>query len=76
MKRKLYTKGKCTICRGNFMGCPYCDSEGLTFVEASDKVILEILSEADEDLIKKISEKVVGINYETLLELSSSLITD
>ena len=74
--RKLYIKGKCTICRGNFLGCPYCDSEGLTFIEASDKVIVEILTEADEDLIKKISEKVVGINYEAVLELSSSFIAD
>lgn len=74
--RKLYIKGKCTICRGNFLGCPYCDSEGLTFIEASDKVIIEILTEADEDLIKKISEKVVGINYEAVLELSSSFIAD
>lgn len=74
--RKLYIKGKCTICRGNFLGCPYCDSEGLTFIEASDKVIAEILAEADEDLKKKISEKVVGINYEAVLELPSSLAGD
>ena len=76
MKRKLYTKGKCTLCRGNFIGCPYCDSEGLTFVEASDNVIIEILMEADQDLKDQIAKKVLGINYETLLELSSSYIAD
>lgn len=74
--RKLYTKGKCTICRGNFLGCPYCDSEGLTFVEAADKVIVEILAEADDELLNLISEKVLGINYEAVLELSSSFIAD
>ena len=76
MKRKLYTKGKCTLCRGNFIGCPYCDSEGLTFVEAPDTVIIEILMEADQDLKDQIAKKVLGINYETLLELSSSYIAD
>ena len=76
MKRKLYTKGKCTLCRGNFIGCPYCDSEGLTFVEASDTVIIEILMNADEDLKRKITEKVLGINYEAVMDLSSSFIVD
>lgn len=76
MNRKLYIKGKCTLCRGNFIGCPYCDSEGLTYVEASDKIIIEILSEADDLLKNEIAKKVIGINYETLLELSASLITD
>lgn len=76
MKRKLYTKGKCTLCRGNFMGCPYCDSDGLTYVEASDNVIVEILLQADQELKEQIAKKVLGINYETLLELSSSYIAD
>lgn len=76
MKRKLYIKGKCTLCRGNFMGCPYCDSQGLTYIEASDNVIVEILKQADEDLKQKILQKALGINYETLLELSSSYIAD
>jgi hypothetical protein len=76
MKRKLYTKGKCTLCRGNFIGCPYCDSEGLTFVEALDIVIIEILMNVDEDLKRKITEKVLGINYEAVMDLSSSFIVD
>lgn len=76
MDRKLYTKGKCTLCRGNFIGCPYCDSEGLTYVEASDKIIVEILKEADDDLKQEIAKKVLGVSYETILELSSSFITD
>jgi len=74
--RKLYIKGKCTICRGKILGCSYCDSEGLTFIEASDNVIAEILLEADCDLKDKIYKKVLGIDYETLLELSSSYISD
>lgn len=58
------------------MGCPYCDSQGLTYIEASDNVIVEILKQADEDLKQKILQKALGINYETLLELSSSYIAD
>ena len=74
--RKLYIKGKCTLCRGNFLGCPYCDSEGLTFIEASDKIIAEILSSAEEDLKKLISQKVLGIEYEKVLEISSDIVGD
>jgi hypothetical protein len=48
----------------------------LTFIEASDKLIIEILKQADLELKKEISKKVLGINYETLLELSSSYIAD
>ena len=58
------------------MGCPYCDSDGLTYVEASDNVIVEILLQADQELKEQIAKKVLGINYETLLELSSSYIAD
>lgn len=58
------------------MGCPYCDSEGLTYVEAADKVIVEILKQADDNLKQEILKKALGINYETLLELSSSYIAD
>jgi len=76
MERKLYIKGKCSICREKIIGCPYCDSEGLTFIEASDRLIIEILSRADLDLKKQIAEKVLGINYEAVLELSSSFIID
>jgi hypothetical protein len=76
MKRKLYIKGKCTLCRGNFIGCHYCDSDGLTYIEASDKSIIEILADADAETKKQIAEKVLGVNYEAILELSSSIITD
>ena len=76
MKRKLYTKGKCSLCRGNFIGCPYCDSDGLTYIEAADNIILEILTEADQELKEQIAKKVLGIDYEAILELSSSLIID
>lgn len=67
--RKLYIKGKCTLCRGNILGCHYCDSEGLTFIEASDNIIAEILEKADNDLKSRIAEKVFGVDYETLLDL-------
>jgi hypothetical protein len=69
--RKLYIKGKCTLCRGKNFGCPYCDSDGLTYIEASDSVIAEILIEADQNLKQKIIEKVLGLNYETILDSPS-----
>lgn len=55
---KLYIKGQCTICRGKPLGCPYCDSEGLTYVEASDNLILEFIGLADEDLKIKIYDNL------------------
>ena len=76
MKRKLYIKGKCTLCRGNFIGCPYCDSDGLTYIEASDNLLIDILKEMDLSLKKEISKKVLGIDYEAVLDLSSSFIID
>lgn len=56
MKKKLYIKGKCSICRGKILGCPYCDSDGLTFIEAADNVIADLLKEADQELKEKIKE--------------------
>ena len=56
MKKKLYIKGKCSICRGKILGCPYCDSDGLTFIEAADNVIVDLLKEADQELKEKIKE--------------------
>ena len=76
MKRKLYIKGKCTLCRGNFIECPYCDSDGLTYIEASDNLLIDILKEMDLSLKKEISKKVLGIDYEAVLDLSSSFIID
>ena len=76
MKKKLYIKGKCSICRGKALGCFYCDSEGLTFIEAADTVLLEILEDAEPELKQKIKEKVLGITYEAILELSSSVTID
>jgi len=69
--RKLYVKGKCTICRGKILGCHYCDSEGFTFIEASDRLIAEILSEADKSL-KDLVLQEIGVCYETVTNLSSS----
>lgn len=74
--RKLYIKGKCTLCRGKIFGCPYCDSEGLTFIEVSDNILAEILVEADQELKKKIIEKVLGIAYETLVAHSVNPVDD
>ena len=56
MKKKLYIKGKCSICRGKILGCPYCDSDGLTFIEAADNVIADLIKEADNELKEKIKE--------------------
>lgn len=55
---KLYTKANCSICRARPLGCPYCDSEGLTYIEASDKLILEFIKQVDEDLKKQIYDKL------------------
>lgn len=49
MERKLYVKGKCSICRGKYIGCAYCDKDGLTYVEAADTILKEwFLSQSEE----------------------------
>jgi hypothetical protein len=43
MENKLYIKVKCSICRGDKpFSCPYCDTLGESYIEASDKAILRI----------------------------------
>lgn len=39
---KLYTKSLCLVCLGKKSFCFYCDA-GLTYIEASDKLIKEWL---------------------------------
>ena len=41
MERKLYVKNKCFTCLGKGFGCNYCDSQGLAYIEASDKTLKE-----------------------------------
>jgi len=58
--RKLYVKGKCSICRGKHIGCFYCDADGLNYIEASDKLLREwFLAQSQErkDELKKIFEE-------------------
>jgi hypothetical protein len=43
MENKLYIKVKCSICRGDKpFSCPYCDSIGESYIEASYKAIIRI----------------------------------
>ena len=39
MERTLYVRGRCSVCRGRIVGCYYCDSDGTSFIEASDKTL-------------------------------------
>jgi hypothetical protein len=44
MENKLYIKVRCSICRGDKpFSCPYCDTLGESYIEASDKAILRIV---------------------------------
>jgi hypothetical protein len=51
MENKLYIKVKCSICRGDKpFSCPYCDSLGESYIEASDKAIIRIVkAKVDRD---------------------------
>ncbi len=43
MENKLYIKVKCSICRGDKpFSCPYCDSLGESYIEASHKTIVRV----------------------------------
>lgn len=59
---KLYVKGNCSICRGKKIGCHYCDSEGLTYVEAADTIISEWLRNLPEERRNKIIAVVKNEN--------------
>ena len=54
MQRKLYIKTKCSVCRGKLMSCPYCDEQGLTFIEPSDNVLKEWFNGLDQERKKEI----------------------
>ncbi len=54
----LYIKGTCTVCRGKALGCYYCDSDGLTYIEAADTLIVEWLKNLPEDRKQKICNLV------------------
>ena len=44
MENKLYIKVKCSICRGyKPFSCPYCDSLGESYIEASEKAVIRIV---------------------------------
>ena len=40
-QRKLFVLNKCFTCQGKKIFCPYCDSNGKAYIEASDKTINE-----------------------------------
>lgn len=55
----LYIKSTCTSCRGKALGCYYCDSDGLTYIEAADTVIAEWLKNLPEDRKKILCNLVI-----------------
>lgn len=61
---KLYVRVTCSICRGKNSGCPYCDSQGKHYIEATVKKIEKWLSEQNnEDKVnyKKALEEKCGV---------------
>jgi hypothetical protein len=56
MERKLYVKGKCSICRGKHIGCAYCDRDGLTYVEAADTILKQWFLTQTKDRQQEILE--------------------
>lgn len=53
---KLYVKVKCTICLGTrerypYTSCPYCGTEGTTYLEASYKAIKEYILKLSKEEI-------------------------
>jgi hypothetical protein len=59
---KLYIKGTCTVCRGKSLGCYACDSDGLTFIEAADTIIVSWLQNLEKERLNSILLMVK--NYE------------
>jgi len=58
MKKKLYVKGNCFTCRGKKQGCVYCDSDGKSYIEASDKTLREWFLSLDEERKEEIRNLV------------------
>lgn len=57
--KKLYVKIKCSVCIGKgALYCPYCDSDGMHFIEAADKAINQWVEEMDEDQRKRMREQL------------------
>lgn len=65
--QKLYARVVCSMCLGGhrqgiFVNCPYCDLDGMTYIEASFNVLKENLKEnltveQKEDLIISLKDK-------------------
>jgi hypothetical protein len=47
----LYVKSTCLVClhRTYTLGCPYCDGQGKTYIQASDTIIGEWVKNLDEE---------------------------
>jgi len=56
---KLYVKSTCMICLGKKNFCPYCEN-GLTYVEAADKIIKEWLDKQSQN----IKDYIAGVGDE------------
>lgn len=65
--QKLFIMATCSICLGSrrkgvFLNCPYCNSDRKQYIEASFKVLKEILrdtltSEQKKELAKELKKK-------------------
>ena len=56
---KLYTKSNCSVCLGNRKNnCYYCDTNGLHFIEASDRIVVELLNSKSDEELNEIKSKL------------------
>ena len=76
---KLYIKITCNICKGTrifnhghhdphsphrWKTCPYCDSKGLTVIEATTDVIVNFIENTDELTRRRLKQKIADIESE------------
>lgn len=55
---KLYIKGTCITCKNKIVGCYYCDSDGLTYIEAADTIIAQWLNNLTPERLEKLLDMV------------------
>tara|TARA_Y100000310_G_scaffold63242_1_gene58612 strand:- start:3088 stop:3333 length:246 start_codon:yes stop_codon:yes gene_type:complete len=76
---KLYLKVVCSICKGTRMfnhghhdphrphrwkTCPYCDSNGLTVIEATADAIIKFIENTDVSARQRLKQKLAEIESE------------
>lgn len=55
----LYVKSVCMVCRNRTYACDYCNGEGRTFIEASDKTIADWIKRVEVSRRNNIIESVM-----------------